>query len=343
MPESSLRSPDDALTDLIGEVARSPTPVLLLRLPHKEIIAASTAAVNALTGDEPWSDQHTSHRARPRLEGQCLDSLLADPPSAAAELLLAGNISRCDVLRTVRRGGNRVGVTFRFQRVDWLPDVVVAAVDVGVPPARATAVPVVAPIVGSADSNLVIDQISSGVEAFVGETANDVVGRSLLSVIKVADVASILRVIAGRHASGRCVSTTARMRGRNTISQVGQLVVLARNPAPSCIFTFTLAALLSPARDALLGGKETLSPAGPAPPPDGPTGPAAGIGDYRTLLDRLTQREAEIVLRLVRGDRVPAIARDLFLAQATVRNHLSAAYRKLGVSSQQGVVDLFRE
>jgi DNA-binding CsgD family transcriptional regulator len=38
--------------------------------------------------------------------------------------------------------------------------------------------------------------------------------------------------------------------------------------------------------------------------------------------------------RLVRGERVPTIARDLFLGQSTVRNHLSAMYRKVGVRSQ---------
>jgi DNA-binding CsgD family transcriptional regulator len=44
----------------------------------------------------------------------------------------------------------------------------------------------------------------------------------------------------------------------------------------------------------------------------------------------------------VGGDRVPAIADALFLSQNTVRNQLSSVYRKLGVRSQQEVVDLFR-
>jgi DNA-binding CsgD family transcriptional regulator len=50
----------------------------------------------------------------------------------------------------------------------------------------------------------------------------------------------------------------------------------------------------------------------------------------------------EIVLRFVSGDRVRAIAARLFLSQSTVRNHLSSVYRKLGVRSQQELVDLFR-
>jgi DNA-binding NarL/FixJ family response regulator len=37
---------------------------------------------------------------------------------------------------------------------------------------------------------------------------------------------------------------------------------------------------------------------------------------------------------------VPAIAAELFLTQGTVRNQLSSVYRKLGLSSQQGLLDL---
>jgi len=56
----------------------------------------------------------------------------------------------------------------------------------------------------------------------------------------------------------------------------------------------------------------------------------------------LTAREREIVTRLLDGDRVPAIARALYLGQSTVRNHLTAVFRKLNVSSQQELVDLYK-
>ena len=70
---------------------------------------------------------------------------------------------------------------------------------------------------------------------------------------------------------------------------------------------------------------------------------AAGIGDAPAsgemwwgdpALRELSQRQLEILRRLLRGERVPTIARDLFLSQSTVRNHLSAIYRRLGVHSQ---------
>ena len=47
-------------------------------------------------------------------------------------------------------------------------------------------------------------------------------------------------------------------------------------------------------------------------------------------------------MRLVNGDRVPAIAESLFLSPSTVRNHLSAVFRKLRVGSQQQLIHLLR-
>jgi diguanylate cyclase (GGDEF)-like protein/PAS domain S-box-containing protein len=55
---------------------------------------------------------------------------------------------------------------------------------------------------------------------------------------------------------------------------------------------------------------------------------------------RLSARELEIVTRLARGKRVPAIAAELFLSQGTVRNQLSSVYRKLRLRSQQELLDV---
>ena len=61
-----------------------------------------------------------------------------------------------------------------------------------------------------------------------------------------------------------------------------------------------------------------------------------------TGLSRLTTRELEIVSRLVSGDRVPSIAKALFLSPSTVRNHLHSMYQKLGIHSQQELIHAFR-
>lgn len=56
-------------------------------------------------------------------------------------------------------------------------------------------------------------------------------------------------------------------------------------------------------------------------------------------LELLSPREREIALLLVRNRRVPTIARELYLSQSTVRNHLSRIYRKFGVSSQVQLIE----
>jgi PAS domain S-box-containing protein len=48
----------------------------------------------------------------------------------------------------------------------------------------------------------------------------------------------------------------------------------------------------------------------------------------------LSARQIEIVARLVSGERVSDIAAAMYLSPATIRNHLSAIYRKFGVHSQ---------
>lgn len=59
-------------------------------------------------------------------------------------------------------------------------------------------------------------------------------------------------------------------------------------------------------------------------------------------LDGLTSRQWEIVDALLEGKRVPRIARDLFLSQSTVRNHLAALFRRFGVHSQPELIERLR-
>lgn len=57
------------------------------------------------------------------------------------------------------------------------------------------------------------------------------------------------------------------------------------------------------------------------------------LGRFPELSD-LTTRQWEVLARLLAGDRVPTIAKELYVSQSTVRNHLSAIFRVVGVRSQ---------
>jgi len=52
----------------------------------------------------------------------------------------------------------------------------------------------------------------------------------------------------------------------------------------------------------------------------------------------LSERQSEILRRVVRGERAQDIARELVVAESTIRNHLSAIYRKFGVHSQAALM-----
>jgi DNA-binding CsgD family transcriptional regulator/PAS domain-containing protein len=59
-------------------------------------------------------------------------------------------------------------------------------------------------------------------------------------------------------------------------------------------------------------------------------------------LSELSGRQWEILSGLLRGERVPTIARRMYLSQSTVRNHLSAIFRKFGVHSQPELIERLR-
>ncbi len=56
----------------------------------------------------------------------------------------------------------------------------------------------------------------------------------------------------------------------------------------------------------------------------------------------LSPRQWDIVTRLLRGERVPDIARAMFVSQSTVRNQLGTIYQKVGVHSQAELLALLR-
>lgn len=56
-------------------------------------------------------------------------------------------------------------------------------------------------------------------------------------------------------------------------------------------------------------------------------------------LRELSEREREILVQLVDGQRVATMAKRLHISPSTVRNHLKSIYRKLGVGSQVSLLE----
>jgi LuxR family maltose regulon positive regulatory protein len=57
----------------------------------------------------------------------------------------------------------------------------------------------------------------------------------------------------------------------------------------------------------------------------------------------LTRREREVLVELARGRSYSAMARALFVSENTVKTHVSAVYRKLGVERRIDAVRVARE
>ena len=70
--------------------------------------------------------------------------------------------------------------------------------------------------------------------------------------------------------------------------------------------------------------------------------PTPGAPVDHPKLSELSEREREVLGHLMAGSRVASIAEQLFISPNTVRNHLKAIYRKVGVSSQNGLIELVR-
>jgi DNA-binding CsgD family transcriptional regulator len=205
-------------------------------------------------------------------------------------------------------------------------------------------------IIGTVDTDVRIDRISAEAEALFGRPVADVLGQPLANVVTEADCASCLAALIEASETHECVTLALEVAAPGSdalglLDSVGcEVLLLPLLPAPSCAFVF-------------------LPTAGPPPPnPISSDLPATltrfGLGSEIAQLvhgvtadltdselpglDELTNRELQVVTLLLGGDRPPAIAMTLFVTQSTIRNHLAAIYSKMGVSSQQELMNLFR-
>jgi DNA-binding NarL/FixJ family response regulator len=54
---------------------------------------------------------------------------------------------------------------------------------------------------------------------------------------------------------------------------------------------------------------------------------------------KLSNRQAEVFCYLARGRNAAAIAKVLFISESTVKTHIAHIYRRLGIHTQQELID----
>jgi DNA-binding CsgD family transcriptional regulator len=283
--------------------------------------------------------------------GHLFEEFMADRPAIGSDLFAGGRLNGVEVSRTLRRPhgeDTKIRMWIRsfnahpaslFVVVVLVADDPVAGEELNDDWREAPAV------VGMADASLLVERISGDAEDLFGVPVHELLGQSLLSLVDHDAVPRCLSALGEASASRNGVTLHLDIRGDSAKPRLRcEVLFLPLEPSPSVSFVF-----LPIPHDELVGLESTNLSAMLLR-----LGRGAEVVNLASTLFRgvsntdvpglksLTTRELEIVALLLGGHRPPSIASDLFLSQSTVRNHLGSVFAKLGVNSQQEVLNLLR-
>jgi DNA-binding CsgD family transcriptional regulator len=324
-------------SQLVQAVRQSSLPTLLMRVPSEEILVASkeAGALLGLGADD--------------LVGRNVEDFADDPPSGALPLVVCGRLSGFQARRRMRgadgesqemlawvRAADPI-VPVEFAVVVWWPGGRSAWNYLPAAPADLDAGP---DVVGTVNSLMEIERVSGEVHR-LGLTAEEAVGGSVFRLFDVTSAADVLHALAEATERQQMVAIAVNVQCDGKPG-MADLMVQPLWPAPS--FSFSMACAGKGEVQRSPGDETILRRMGRGMH-------ALAFADAFTFLheagipgvDKLSPRELDITARLLSGDRVPAIAGAIYLSQSTVRNHLSRVFQKLGVGSQQELIEMFRE
>jgi DNA-binding CsgD family transcriptional regulator len=201
-------------------------------------------------------------------------------------------------------------------------------------------------VMGTLDPRWRVRRISVEVTDVLGFAQEDCVGVPVLDAVHPMDAPTLLSHMTSLALDATAGSLHLRVRRKRKGWQPSRVVVCSLMASKYTPFAFALSPLAEvppPATEAdrvrdLEGRLRRIATevraAGINPLSVAPRVP----GDL-DVLSELSPRQHEVLQRLVSGQRTPVIARDLFLSQNTVRNHLSAIFRRFGVHSQSQLLE----
>jgi PAS domain S-box-containing protein len=201
--------------------------------------------------------------------------------------------------------------------------------------------------VGSVDERGRIRQLSIDVKPLLGYEPADLIGTMPEELIHPHDVDSVRTAFVNASPTRASVNVVVRVRDAAGTWRSLSVIATPRDDERGSVFAATLATPLevNPANASARRVAELerrLLRIGREVEAAGLGGPA--IPDPETIpgLEDLTARQWQILVRLLHGDRVATIAKEMFLSASTVRNHLSVIYRRLGVHSQAELIEKLR-
>jgi PAS domain S-box-containing protein len=202
-------------------------------------------------------------------------------------------------------------------------------------------------VIGSVDSRWTIERVSSDVQALLGYRPRDIVGQPILDFVHAGDVAGLLTALGHAAQGPGGASTRLRLRAADGTWKLCRAMVspLAGGQAPAFAFAIAAGQAAEGPVERVRELEEHLRRVGNEVRSAGVAAALADLPTTRELpeLGRLSAREYEIVAQLHAGQRVPAIARLLFVSESTVRTHLTSIFRQFDVGSQQGLLDRLHE
>jgi DNA-binding CsgD family transcriptional regulator/PAS domain-containing protein len=326
-------------------------PVFLFRLPQGHIVVASRAAHSLLL-------RNSTSGAAGELEGRSVLDFDEDKGSAERALTML----QTGVIEGYRRTPRLICSDGLARAADVRVTACTArppralALAVVLPACDKTADPIGTPLEGSGASSIIgmvdaewrITHLSSSGDDLFAKRSREVIGQSVLGFIHDSDKPELLVALA--HSVNSSHSASIRVRWCTSRDQWVYCTMLVSplsgHQLPA--FAFVLSALAG----------ATSSDVGKLPEIEmrlrrikhALQADSADMTRIRlpdaspaNIPTDLTRREWEIVCLLLAGERVPMIARTLFLSQSTVRNHLCSVFRKTGMHSQEEMLQQLRQ
>lgn len=351
-PLPELDEGDSAdVAEAVAALATVEQPLALIDLTTKLILAANVGAAE-LFNSSPSA-----------LAGRSLLDMIVEEGRSdaehAQELLRSGQIHGFQahrIYKTVHGAAFEADVWVRrLDIADAESIALVVIVPASVHHANYSTVPAtrhhVRSLIAVTDHGWSVQHASAETETVLDMSSRDLIGTSFLAVVHPDDMANVLFAIADAVTSKRAAVLKARLgtsdrRWRDTTCSV---TALCDHSPPRLCIVATLCQPTTPTVATRDGSRteqleQTLRRIAfeVRAATSAPRVCDLLESDSADKLQQLSSRQWDIVSRLSRGESPSTIAAALYVSPSTVRNQLSAIYRKLGVHSQLELLALLR-
>jgi PAS domain-containing protein/DNA-binding CsgD family transcriptional regulator len=208
-------------------------------------------------------------------------------------------------------------------------------------------------VIGSIDASTRITQMSADAKALLGETPNAYIGQELVGLVHPDDIGTLLtavgRALSASEGVGVRLRVRVRVRGSDVTYVPLHMIVTPTEPSDEARLGFVLNRVgtsdATPSNDRVAELEQHLWRIAAEVQAAGVVDNLHRLPDNRELpeLAQLSSRQWNVLSGLMRGERVPDIARAMHVSQSTVRNHLAKIFRALGVHSQAELLARLRE